>query len=152
MHTDLTAVREQDGMAEGREGSGGHEWKPGKATELDDLLAQRRLTPEEIEERRGKRPEVRLRADVPSVEVGEATQAQGIVDKLRQENLGGLALCTPDGAVTAMVVPVERYLNLTVSGLKDGLKEGTIDGRVAPTDAALAASYVEQVDPRATWA
>jgi hypothetical protein len=139
-------------MVEGREGPGGHEWTPGKATELDDVLAQRRLTPEEIEERRGKRPELRLRPDVPSIDVSEATRAYEILDKLGQDEISGLALRSLNGVVTAMVVPLDRYLELATSDLKGSHnKEATNDGRVIPAEATFAASYVEQVDPNATW-
>lgn len=141
-------------MGERFEGSpaGNQEWKPGKATALDDALAQRELTAEEIAERRGMRPEMRLRADVPAIEVGMVTRAREVVERLQGDDLSTLALRTPNGEVAAMVVPVERYLNLASLELKAGPKEGRFDARIMPSDAALEAAGVEQVDPNATWA
>jgi len=134
-------------------GSPGHpEWKPGKATALEEVLAQRRLTPEEIAERSGHRPEVRLRTDVPAVEVGMMTRAREVVSRLQGDDISTLALRMPNGEVSAMVVPVERYLELASLELKAGPKEGTLDGRIVPRGDRLEAAGVEQVDSSATWA
>ena len=141
-------------MAEGREGLGDREWKPGKATEFDEAMAGRTLTQEEMDEwRGGKRPELRLRSDAPSVEVDEATHAQEAIDKLRDGDISGLALRNSEGVVAAMMVPVERYLELVSAELASDPfnKEAHLDGRITPTEAAFAASSVEQVDPHATW-
>lgn len=92
-------------MTEAREGQGGQEWKPGKATELDDHLAQRRLTPEEMDERRGgKRPELQLQRDMPAVEVRETTKAQEVLTRLEQEDTHVIALRDPKAGVKAVVV------------------------------------------------
>ncbi|HEY4812506.1 MAG TPA: hypothetical protein VIH71_15770 [Solirubrobacteraceae bacterium] len=58
----------------------------------------------------------------------------------------------PNGEVSAMVVPVERYLELASLELKAGPKEGTLDGRIVPRGDRLEAAGVEQVDSSATWA
>ena len=99
-------------MTESLRSPGDPEWKPGKATALEEALAQIRLTPEEIAERRGNRPEVRLRADVPAVEVGMVTRAREVVNRLQGDDISTLVLRMPNGEVAAVVVPVERYLDL----------------------------------------
>lgn len=139
-------------MAERGEGVGGSEWRPGKATELDEALARRGLTPEEVAERHGERLELQMRADVPAIEVGMDTHARDVLDRLQRDDINGLALRTPDGEVAAMVAPVDRYLELVASDLKSGPKEATIGGRLVPTDAAYASTYVEQVNPGNTSA
>lgn len=124
----------------------------GKATELDDYHSQHPLTPEQIEARHTKIPELRLRTDVPAIEVDENTRARDVLERLRSENIGGVALRDPNGAATAMVVSAERYLELVGTSLaNDRRKEGATDGRIIPTEAAFEESYVEQVDPQAAW-
>lgn len=140
-------------MTESREGQGEREWKPGKATELSDSLAQRRLTPEEVDKRRGgKRPELRLRREIPTVEIHKTTPAQDILERLGQEDVRSVALRDPETGVTAVVVPVARYLELAGAELANDPfnKEGRLDGRMAPSDAAYAASDVEEVDQEVT--
>ena len=138
-------------MAESSEGGSEREWRPGKATEMDAALAQRRLTPEEIEEQSGKRLELRLRNDMPAVEVRETTPAREILEYLGREDVGGVALRDPDSGVKAVVVPVERYLELAGAELASNPfnKEGRLDGRIGLTKASLAASHVEEADPEA---
>ncbi len=131
---------------------GDPEWKPGKATAFDEAMAQRRLTPQEIAERRGHRPEVRLRTDVPAMEVGVVTRAREVVNRLQGDDISTLALRSPNGEVAAMVIPVDRYLELASLELKAGPKEATLDGRVMPRPDKLEAAGVEQIDPHATWA
>jgi hypothetical protein len=134
------------------EGQEGREWRPGKATEFDDAMARRTLTPEEWEARYPKPPELRLRSDTPSVEVDQTTRVQEVLVRLANEDGDSVAVRNADGGVTAMMVPVERYLELVATELANNHQgEATLDGRIVPTEAAFAASYVEQVDPNATW-
>jgi len=53
---------------------------------------------------------------------------------------------------TAVTIPVEQYLELVTSYIKDNeLSEVNLDGRVGPSDAVLSGLGVEQVNPRDTW-
>lgn len=123
-----------------------------KSSELVDDLMRHPLTSEEIAERRGKHPELRLRPDAPAVEVDATTRVQDVVARLASEDVGCVALRDASAGVTAMVMPVERYLELVGTELAtDPNKVATLDGDLAPTAAATAASYVEQVNPRDTW-
>jgi len=124
----------------------------GKAEDLADDLMRHPLMPEEIAARYPQFPELRLRADAPAVVVDEATRVRDVVGRLQSEDVGSIALRNPDGGVTAMVVPVERYLELVGTQLAtDPNKVATLDGRLMPSEVSIAASYVEQVNPRDTW-
>lgn len=125
----------------------------GKASELDDFLEGRSLTPEEVTARHPKVPELRLRADVPAVEIDGATTASNVLAHMRSENVGTIALHEPSVNVTAVVMPVERYLELVGTELaNDPFHKEAGPRGIAPTEAALAAVHVEQVDPSDTWA
>ena len=125
----------------------------GKASELDDYLDKRTLTSDEIAERHPKVPELRLRADVPAVEIDETTPASSVIAHLRDENVGTVALREPDTSAAVIVISIERYLDLVGKELASDPfnKEVGLNG-IAPTEAALAASHVEQVNPSDTWA
>jgi hypothetical protein len=124
----------------------------GKATELDDYQDRHPLTPEKVAARYPKVPELRLRADVPAVEIDEATTASNVLAHMRSENVGTIALHEPIVNVTAVVMPVERYLELVGSELaNDPFHKEAGPRGIAPTEAALAAVHVEQVDPSDTW-
>jgi hypothetical protein len=118
----------------------------GKAGELDNYLDS--LPPKP----KARWPELRLRADMPSLLVEDTTRAE-IVHELTQEHVGALALTDQTGAITAVAVSPEHYLELVTGALsQDETKQSAhLDRRIGPTDAALAADHVEQVDPHATW-
>jgi hypothetical protein len=124
----------------------------GKASELVDDLLRRPLTPEEAAKRRGVRPALRWRANAPSVEVDEATPVRRVLDRLSSEALGSVGIREPGSDVTAVVVPVERYLQLVATELAtDQTKRvATLDGQIVPSEDAFAASHVEQVNPQDT--
>jgi hypothetical protein len=124
-----------------------------KASELADDLMSHPLTPEEIAARYPRVPELRLRADAPTVEINETTRARDILERVRSENVGSIALRESAAGITAVVIPVERYLELVGKELATdpSNKVGTLDGQIRPTDAAIAASHVEQVNPDDSW-
>jgi hypothetical protein len=122
------------------------------AREVTDDLLQRSLTPEQIAAR-DRRPDLHLRADVPTVEVDETTRAKGVLEKLQGE--AGLVALGEQAGISAVVVPIERYLELVGSQLKYDPsieREGrTATFDIAPTEGAMEASHVEQVRPSDTW-
>lgn len=123
----------------------------GYASELDKRL-ETPLSAEEEARYRPKPPQLRLRADVPSLKVDESDQAR-IVRELEQDEGSSLALRGADGTISAMVILPERYLELVRSDLSLAESKQTVfpGGRIGPSDAILAEVHVEQVDPNATW-
>ena len=89
--------------------------------------------------------DVQLRADAPTVEIDETTPARSLVDQLRADSVDLIAMHEPNVGVTAVVVPVERYLALVSKELETSEHIG-VSGKLIPTDAAFAASYVEPID------
>ncbi len=123
----------------------------GKAGELDDYLEAHPLTPKGIEARRGARPKLRLGRAVLDQALGPETEARGALDRLAN-GAKVTALYDPESGATAVVVPVEEYLELVTAHIRDrGLAEVGLNGQVAPSDATLSELGVEQVNPRETW-
>ena len=126
-----------------------------KASELLDDLRQRRLTPEEREARDGPRPKLRLEPTVLDRTVGAHANMQDVLTRLGGEGTAKMVvLHDADSGASAVAVPVEQYLELVTSFLKDGQVsqyQAGLDGRIAPSAAALAELGVEQVNPRDTW-
>ena len=121
------------------------------ASELVDDLLNRPLTPEEVAAKYPKVPELRLRPDAPGVTVDDNTLGSEIVERLGEKD--SLALYDHSGAARAIVLPLERYIQLVGTELVNDPRNNvaTPDGRISPTDEALAASYVEQVNREDTW-
>lgn len=122
----------------------------GKASEFDDRI--RRLTQEEYDELRGRhRPPLRLRREALERALDPST---GVGDVLHRQSNGEDLTVLHDArtGATAVAVPVEQYLQLVSALIGDNeLSEVQLDGTIRPSDATLAASGVEQVDPNATW-
>jgi len=99
-----------------------------------------------------KLPEARLRDDAPTLEVDEATPMREALDLLRTTDVDAIALGEVGSKPSAVVIPVERYLELAVKDLLTR-HNGTIAsaGRILPTEAALADLHIEPVDPQASW-
>jgi hypothetical protein len=105
------------------------------------------------------RPELRLRADTPTVDIDERTSAQELLSHITPREYG-VALRNSDGTVKAMVVPLDRYIELasgTVAGdhhvgvdFDTPVPSGTRP-RLRAQPASLEALHVEQVDPQAEW-
>jgi hypothetical protein len=123
-----------------------------KAGELVDDLIHRPLSEKERARRHPKLPELRLRTDAPTVDIDATTRITDAVEQLREAQLGLLALREPDGNSAAVMLSTERYLELAGKELaSDSNKVGTLDGDLAPSESAFAASHVEQVDLNAAW-
>lgn len=123
----------------------------GKASELD--ARAKTLSQEEIDERKGNhRPALQLRQDVLSQALAPTARVEDVLKHLGGETLDHVALHDPTSGVTAVAVPLERYLQLIGADVadRDQLEVG-LDGRMLPSDATLAASGVEQVDRQAPW-
>ncbi len=103
------------------------------------------------------RPELQLRADTPTIKVDEHTSTQELLSHITPSEYG-VALRDSDGAVTAMVVPLERYIELA-SGTIAGDSHFGVDlsasneahPRLHAHPSSLEALHVEQIDPRAEW-
>jgi hypothetical protein len=123
-----------------------------KASEVVEDLMSHPLTEEELARRYPKVEKLRLRPDAPTAEIDETLPVKEVIERLRSDDSGVIALREPGSDATAVVIPVERYLELAGKELA-GYSErvGTLDGRIIPTESAFAASHVEPVDPDATW-
>jgi hypothetical protein len=115
-----------------------------------DLVTQ--PIPEGERRRRGLLlPELRLRANTPTVDINETTSVGAALTRLEGEQGGTLALREPSGEPKAIVLSVERYLQLVSKEINSAPKVGALDGRVMPTDDAFANAHVEQVNPAESW-
>lgn len=123
-----------------------------KASQLREDLMAHPLASEAIAKKYPKVPELRLRADTPVVEIDDATLATDVIEELQRKDTGVVAVRKPGEAAMAIVLPVERYLELAGSELASHSEQvGTLDGRLMPADSAFAASSVEQVNQGDTW-
>ena len=123
-----------------------------KAAQLREDLMRYPLTSEEVAQRYPKVEALQLRSDAPSVEIDDALPVKRVIEQLRSEGVGAIALHEQGSDPTAVIIPVERYLELVGKELAGYTAlVGTLDGRLIPVESAFAASYVEPVDPDATW-
>jgi hypothetical protein len=128
------------------------EWRRSKASAIVDDLMGHPLTPEEVARRHPKVETLRLRPDVPTVEIDDTLPVKKIIERLRSEDVDVLALHESGSDAAAVIISVERYLELAGKELASySERVGTLDGRIIPAESAFAASHVEQVDPNATW-
>jgi hypothetical protein len=119
----------------------------GKATELDNYLMQHPRDPEEL---KPKHPELRLRPDAELAE-GNGASVDDAVERLRSEHVRSIGVLGHHGEYEAVIVPVDRYLELTAAHLQlPGRFQGVPGGRFEPS--GLAESDVELADPNASWA
>jgi hypothetical protein len=124
----------------------------GRASELDEWLEKHPLTSEEVEMRDGPRPPLRLGADILRESLGPETPAKDVLERLSSTVVGNVAVMRDASGTTAVAVPVDRYLELVSSYIRDRqLSEVNLDGRIAPSDGTLGELGVEQVNPRDTW-
>lgn len=125
----------------------------GKARELDNWLDSRPPLSSEETERREPRPKLRLRPEVLAQALGPAAEVKGVLD--RQAGETGekrTALHDAESGATAVAVPLEQYLELVTSYIRDRhLAQVNHDHRVIPPDTTFSELGVEQVDPQATW-
>lgn len=101
------------------------------------------------EPRKPKLPELRLRSDMPTVAVSAATPLVDVVEQLRSEGVGVIALHEADSDAMAVMLPVERYLEL-VGKVLVGQRTGIVNpyGQLVPPESDFADAYVKQVNPR----
>jgi hypothetical protein len=116
-------------------------------------LAGRELSPTEQARRHPPVPELRLRADIPAVDIAEATAVSEALEELRSQAVGTIALRERDAEPTAVVLSVERYLELAGKELirDEYNKISRADHVVVPTESAFSALHVEPVNPDDTW-
>jgi hypothetical protein len=132
-----------------QQGPDGAQYRRSVAREVEDDLLERAARGE-----RGywtERPQLRLRADVPSVEVSASTPAQEVLDLVEKGNGRTVALRSPESGVAAIVVPVDRYVELAGAAIEGDHAFEVIEGRVVPSPTGLADAAIEQVDPSVEW-
>jgi hypothetical protein len=84
------------------------------------------------------RPEVRLRADTPAIDVTDET----LVRELRDHGTG---------EVKAMLVPVERYVEMASATMEGDAHFEWTGRELVPQRAALDALHIEQSNSQAPW-
>ncbi len=95
-------------------------------------------------------PELRLRPEAPYIEIDEATSVVMTLSRLAAEESGALAIREPRGEPQAVVLSVERYLELAGKEINSTPKVG-VEGRLVPNEAAFDRAHVEQVDSNESW-
>jgi hypothetical protein len=120
----------------------------GKASEFDRQMEGRFLQPGELWP---VRPEVRVRADTPTIEVANATPVGTVLDRLGQDG-HGVVLRDSDSTPQAVVLTPERYAELAGCEIEsEDLFQATLGDTIEPDTHALEELMIEQVDPAAEW-
>lgn len=124
-----------------------------KASEVVENLMSRPLPPEEVARRYPKAPKLRLRADTPAIEIDGTTSAKAVVDQLQSDRLDTVAVREIGAEAVAVLLPVERYLELVGNELSRRHHDLVVGphGHFQPQDSELAVLHVEQVDPNERW-
>jgi hypothetical protein len=117
-----------------------------KANQLADDLVRGSLSKAEQVRRGLLRPALRLSRDAPSITINEATSATQALAEAAEEQRDVLALRKLNGDPIAVVLSVDRYLELVGHELANAPKMG-IAGRLTPEATAFTKSYVEPADP-----
>jgi hypothetical protein len=91
-------------------------------------------------------PELRLRPDTPTVEVRETTPITGALAHLQSDETGIIALQEPGSETTAVILPVDRYLEL-VGKMLVRQRTGVVNpyGQIVPHESDFAEVNVELV-------
>lgn len=118
--------------------------------ELTAGLVGRELSEEERRSRGLLLPRLRLRADAPTVEIDETTRVNDALSHLTTEAGGILALQEAGGPPSAVVLSVERYLELASKEIRCAPRVGAA-GYLVPQEEAFERALVEQSDPNARW-
>jgi hypothetical protein len=123
------------------------------ASEVLERLRNRELSPRQLARMYPRVPDLRLRADTPTLDVTEATAVGDALKELQAQGIGTMALREQGAGPTAVVLSVERYLELVGTQLirDEYSKIMRVDHVVVPTDEAFAALHVEPVNPNDTW-
>jgi hypothetical protein len=124
-----------------------------RASDVREHLISRPLSAREQARRNPKPPALRLRADAPALEVTQTAPLSDALTELRSRDVGVIALREPGIEPAAVVIPIERYFELVGEEILhgDGNKIMRTDHVVVPNESALAAAYVEVVNPDETW-
>jgi hypothetical protein len=117
-----------------------------RASEIADHLADHPHEPE----RRPGRPELRVRANAPTVIVDSNTVTEAVIGQLKATT-NGVVLRGQDGEARAVVLSPERYADLAGAMIKAEGKFVGSEGRLRPQSEELESLMVEQVDPTTEW-
>ena len=97
-----------------------------------------------------ERPKLELRVDMPAIEAGEMTRVTDALHELDAEGVDTVAIRGTAGEPKAVVVSVERYLDLVAPEVERAPGVVT-NGQIWMTDEDLKASHVQQADPTQPW-
>ena len=125
--------------------------RPIRASERARELVSGELPEEERRQRGLLLPELRLRADAPAIEIDDATPVAQALAYLGIDETGMLALRGISGEPKAIVLSAKRYLELAGKEINSSRRATTLDGRLAPVEAAFDRAHVEQVNPSESW-
>jgi len=94
-------------------------------------------------------PQLRMRPDTPTLEVGETTPIKGALAHLHSDEAGIVALQEPGSDVTAVMLPVSRYLEL-VGKMLVRQRTGVVSpsGQIVPHESDFAEANVEPARER----
>lgn len=133
------------------------EQRKSKASELREALLKP-LTPEQRQARLDSlspRPKLKLNGEVAQRALGTTANVKDVLAQLEGDDTAKVAaLHDADSGASAVVIPVEQYLELVTSRLRDNevfTFQAEPSGRVGPQETDLAELGVEQVNPRDTW-
>lgn len=135
----------------------GERGEPGEPGRLRASEVAKRITetPLKPEEQWPERLELRLSSDVPTIEVTPTTSAQQMLDTVAHEPSGTVALKGPDAGVAAVIVPVERYLELARGTIEGECEFDLRTGQMEPDGVIVVPArsplYVEQTDLNVRW-
>jgi hypothetical protein len=97
------------------------------------------------------RPEVRLRADTPAIDVTDETLVREAVGKISSGDYGVALRDHGTGEVKAMLVPVERYVEMASATMEGDAHFEWTGRELVPQRAALDALHIEQSNSQAPW-
>lgn len=134
-------------------GGGMSERRRTQAGQLVEDLMNSPSSPEETARRYPRAPKLRLRADTPAVDIDETTSATSVVKQLQGERLDTAVIRETGAQAVAVLLPVERYLELVGNELARRHHDLIVGphGDFRPQDSALAELHVEQIDPNEKW-
>lgn len=120
----------------------------GKASDLDDFLEGMPPLTQEEKDKREHRPKMRIRAEVLDQALESSAGVRDVLDRL--DGNQQVALHDAESDATAIAVPVEQYVELVRSYIKDRQLFDLTSEAPVP-EATLSQLGVEQVDPHEPW-
>ena len=127
------------------------ERKPIRASERAREIVSSTLSEEEQRRRGLLLPELKLRNDAPAIEIDEATPVIQALARLDSEATGALTISESHGRPRAVVLSVDRYLQLASQEINSSSRAATADSRLMPMESAFERAHVEQVDQSENW-